>query len=252
MSDTSAVPAAVTCASCRAPMTALRLDGHYGVVVDLDLCHGCHGIWFDERESLRLTPGATLQLFQTIHDGSTVKRRTLVDRLQCPRCDLRLLPTHDRQRDTPFKYWRCGRRHGRFITFFDFLREKEFVRPLTAAQIAELRSQVRSVNCSNCGAPIDLQTASACGYCRTPLSMLDFAQVERMIAALSEAEARRVASERMAQVDPALPIALLRERLHVERLFSQADHKSDWGTWSPSGLVEAGIGAVVDLLRRRL
>ena len=81
----------------------------------------------------------------------------LATRLQCARCDLRLIDTHDRQRDTPFRYWRCGRRHGRFITFFDFLREKDFVRPLTPAQVAELRAQVRSVNCSNCGAPIDLQ-----------------------------------------------------------------------------------------------
>ncbi len=251
MSDPSPAPAALACASCRAPMTTLRLDGHYGTGVDLDLCQICHGIWFDERESLRLTPGATLRLFQTIHDGRGAKRRTLADRLQCPRCDLRLLPTHDRQRATPFRYWRCARAHGRFITFFDFLREKEFVRPLTAAQIAELRSQVRSVNCSNCGGPIDLQTASACSYCRTPLSMLDFVQVERMVAALGEAEAKRVAAERLGPVDPGLPLALLRERLHVERLFRQADHKADWGLWSPNGLVEAGIGAVVELLRRK-
>lgn len=142
-----------------------------------------------------------------------------------------MIDTQDRQRDTPFRYWRCGRRHGRFITFFDFLREKDFVRPLSPAQVAELRAQVRSVNCSNCGAPIDLQTSSACAYCRTALSMLDFTQVERMLTAL-------------------LPLALARERRHVEAFFSQIEQKPDWGSWSDSsGLVEAGVSAVVGLLR---
>lgn len=244
-------PPTSPCPSCRAPMASLRLDGHYGTTVDLDLCHRCHGLWFDERESLRLTPGATLRVFETIHDRRDAVRQPLADRLTCPRCDLRLLETHDRQRDTAFRYWRCGRRHGRFITFFDFLREKEFIRPLTQAQLADLRAQVRSVNCSNCGAPVDLQTSTACAYCRAALSMLDFAQVERLLADLSRAEARRVESARRAQVDPSLQLALLRERLQVESFFSRVENKPDWTSWSRTdGLVEAGIGAVVGLIRK--
>ncbi|HEY8536146.1 MAG TPA: zf-TFIIB domain-containing protein [Vicinamibacterales bacterium] len=243
----------VTCPSCRRSMTALSLDGHYGTRIELDLCAACHGIWFDERENLRLTPGATLQLFERIHDAERETRRALGERMQCPRCDMRLTLTHDRQRDTPFRYWRCPRRHGRFTTFFDFLREKDFIRPLSAAQIDELRTHVRSVNCSNCGAPIDLQVTSVCGYCRTPLSMLDFAQVERTIAALGEAEAKRAEAERKAQADPMLPLSLLRERLHVERLFGEAGYR--WGSnvsvWPASGLVEAGISALVGWLKRR-
>ena len=248
MSDAGSAPLA--CPSCRQPMAPLSLEGHYGARIELDLCGACHALWFDERENLRLTPGATLRLFERIGEADARARRTLADRLQCPRCDLRLLIAHDRQRETPFRYWRCARRHGRFITFFDFLREKEFVRPLTPAQIDELRTHVRSINCSNCGAPVDLQTASACGYCRTPLSMLDAVQVERTIAALGEAEAKRAAAERLAQVDPALPLSLLRERLHVERLFGQADYRSGLTGWSGTGLVEAGISALVGLLRR--
>lgn len=248
MANTPPLP----CPSCRQRMTALSLDGHYGARIELDLCGACQAIWFDERENLRLTPGATLQLFERIHEAGGQTRRALDERMHCPRCALRLVVAHDRQRDTPFRYWRCPRRHGRFTTFFDFLREKDFVRPLSPAQIDELRTQVRSVNCSNCGAPIDLQLASACGYCRTPLSMLDFHQVERTIAALGEAEAKRAAAEKMAQVDPSLPLSLLRERLHVERLFRETDYRSGLGVgvWPATGLVEAGISALVGLLRR--
>jgi hypothetical protein len=241
----------VACPSCRSEMAPVLLDAHYGATVQLDACHPCHGLWVDDRESLRLTPGSTLQLFELIHDRRADARRPLATRLQCARCELRLIDTHDRQRDTPFRYWRCGRRHGRFITFFDFLREKDFVRPLSPAQVAELRAQVRSVNCSNCGAPIDLRTSSACAYCRTALSMLDFTQVQRMLTTLRDAEEQRAEKAQKSTIGAALlPLALERERRHVEAFFSQIEQRPDWGSWSvSSGLVEAGVSAIVGLLR---
>ena len=244
--------ARATCPSCRAAMAPVLLDAHYGGTVQLDACHSCQALWADDRETLRLTPGATLQVFERIHERRDEPRAPLAARLQCPRCDLRLLETHDRQRDTAFRYWRCGRGHGRFITFFDFLREKEFVRPLSPAQLSELRSRVRSVNCSNCGAPIDLRQATACGYCHTALAMLDFQQVHRMLASLREAEDRRVEKARNASHDLALlPLALHRERRHVEAFFDQLAHAPDWGSWSAgSGLVEAGVSAVVSWLKK--
>jgi len=58
------------------------------------------------------------------------------------------------QRSTRFEYLRCPHDHGRLTTFFDFLKEKDFVRPPTPAQIAKLRDSIQVVNCSNCGAPI--------------------------------------------------------------------------------------------------
>jgi Zn-finger nucleic acid-binding protein len=243
--------ARLACPSCRTAMAPVLLDAHYGASVQLDACHACHGLWVDDRESLRLTPGSTLQLFELIHDLRAQQRRPLATHLHCARCDLRLIDTHDRQRDTPFRYWRCGRGHGRFITFFDFLREKDFVRPLTLAQVAELRAQVRSVNCSNCGAPIDLQTSSACAYCRTALSMLDFTQVQRMLTTLRDAEDRRAGKAQQASIGAALlPLALARERRHVEQFFNQIEQTPDWGGWSASsGLVEAGVSSIVALLR---
>ena len=109
--------------------------------------------------------------------------------LHCPRCHARLLLTHDRQRSTPFQYWRCDSGHGRLITFVDFLREKDFVRPLTPQQLEELRQSVQTINCSNCGAAINLVKDSVCGHCGSAVSMLDLQQMTRTIAHLQAAAA---------------------------------------------------------------
>jgi len=223
------------CPGCAATMTALTLDGHLGTKVDLDLCAACQVIWFDRLESLRLSPGATLSLFRTIGERKQTSPPPLGDPLKCPRCDLRLLLTNDRQRNTPFRYRRCAREHGRLITFFDFLREKDFVRPLSARQIAELRASVQTVNCSNCGAPIDLAQASACAHCSTPLSMLDLNQIEVMAAHL------RRADEASRTIDPMLPERMKREKQAVESLFAAL--RADEGGARPgsTGLVEMGL-----------
>ena len=81
-------------------MTALTLDGHLGATVDLDVCPACQVIWFDHLESLRLSPRGTLRLFQVIGERSQVSPSPLKQRMKCPRCDLRLLLTQDRQRNT--------------------------------------------------------------------------------------------------------------------------------------------------------
>jgi hypothetical protein len=106
------------------------------------------------------------------------------------------------------------------------------------------------VNCSNCGAPVDLAAATACGYCRTPLSMLDFGQVERMLTTLRDAERRHVEKDaQRAVLEATLPLALARERRQVEQFFARIEQKPEWA-WSSSGdLVEAGISAVVAVLR---
>jgi hypothetical protein len=178
------------CPSCLAATTSRTLDAHLGGQVDIDVCEACQVIWFDQRESLRLTPGATLTLFRLIGDQPRAAARPGAAPMKCPRCDTRLLLTHDRQRNTPFRYWRCPREHGRLTTFFDFLREKDFIRPLSPQQIADLRRSVASVNCANCGAPVDLAHASACGHCGTALSMLDLQQVGRLAEELREADQR--------------------------------------------------------------
>jgi hypothetical protein len=210
------------CPSCTSQMNAQTLDGHLGTSVQIDLCQTCQLFWFDHLESLRLAPAATLKLFQLIGEGKRASPRPVAAQLKCPRCDLRLLLTNDRQRNTPFRYWRCARDHGRLITWFDFLREKDFIRPLSAEQLDALRQNVQIVNCSNCGAPVDLVKTSACSHCGTPLSMLDLKQISAMAAQLSRA------------AEPP-------KGIDVDTLFEaiRAEHARD--KQSSSGLVEAGL-----------
>ena len=228
------------CPGCHAGMTTLTLDGHLGTRVELDLCAACQVIWFDHLESLRLSPGATLSLFRTIGERKQTSPPPLGDPLKCPRCDLRLLLTNDRQRNTPFRYRRCAREHGRLITFFDFLREKDFVRPLSAKQLAELRAAVQTVNCSNCGAPIDLARASACDHCSTPLSMLDLNQIDGMAAHL------RRADEASRTIDPMLPERMKREKAAVDSLFAALRADAGGGRPGSTGLVEMGLSLFTD------
>jgi hypothetical protein len=109
---------------------------------------------------------------------------------------------------------------------------------------------VRSVNCSNCGAPVDLAAATTCGYCRTPLSMLDFGQIERMLGSLRDAEQQRVEKEaQRATLAATLPLALARERRQVEQFFARIEQQPEWSWSASSDLVAGGIGAVVTLLR---
>ena len=65
------------------------------------------------------------------------------------------------QRNTRFEYLRCPNGHGRLTTFVEFLKEKDFIRPLSARQIAELRESLQTINCSSCGAAVDLAASTA-------------------------------------------------------------------------------------------
>ena len=93
--------------------------------------------------------------------------------IECPRCASGLVLTHDLQADTRFMYWLCPSEHGRFIGFLDFLREKKFIRTLSAQEIKDLKDKVQTVNCSNCGGAIDLMNDSVCPHCGSPISILD-------------------------------------------------------------------------------
>jgi DNA-directed RNA polymerase subunit RPC12/RpoP len=219
-------------------MAALTLENHTGGSIAIDLCEACQAFWFDAHESLQLSPGSTLRLFSRIGELSKGTKPTINPVLRCPRCQSHLVPTHDRQRDTPFEYWRCDHGHGRFITSFNFLREKNFIKPLSASELEELRRNVQTVNCSNCGAPIDVTHASVCPHCGSALSMIDMKQAQAVVNQLRDAAAPK-------PIDPALPLNLAKARREVEEVFAAFDKNDNW--WrdaSSSGLVEAGIAAI--------
>jgi len=226
-------------------MEVHMLDGRLGRSIEVDLCEPCQSLWFDGRENLQLTPGATLTLFRAI--GEHVRKPELHDGelVKCPHCKGRLRRTQDMQRNTRFTYFRCPNDHGRLTTFFDFLKEKDFVRPLTPQQIAELRKNVQVINCSNCGGPVDLARGSACAHCGSPLSMLDMDQAERLVAQLQAAD------NASKTIDPALPLALARARVQTEAAFKGLPGHDPWTNegWS-MGLIGAGFSELLRLLRR--
>jgi hypothetical protein len=160
------------CPNCAADMKVMRLDSRMGTPVKIDLCAACQAFWFDKYESLALSYLSALKLVTLINEAPSGKV-TLSPELRCPRCATSLLFTHDLQGNTRFSYWRCSMEHGRFIGFVDFLREKSFIHALTPEEKAELRRKIRFVNCRNCGAAIDLTTASVCPHCGSPVTMVD-------------------------------------------------------------------------------
>ncbi len=182
-------------------MQEQTFDGHAGRPVAIDVCLPCQSFWFDAHESVQLSPGGTLALFRLIGEHAGRRSFSNADVAKCPRCKARLRLTQDMQRATRFSYLKCPNDHGRLTTFFDFLREKDFIRPLTPEQLQELRQNVQTVNCSNCGAPVDVMRGAACGHCRSPLSMLDLKQAAALVEQLQRADTR----ERQ-PIDPALPL----------------------------------------------
>lgn len=226
------------CPNCATEMTERTFEGHFGTRVTIDLCEGCQAFWFDGRESLQLSPAATLQLFQAIGEQAARARQSISDGVKCPRCDARMKIVNDLQRTTRFQYRQCPQRHGRFITFFDFLREKNFIRPLTRQQIDELRRHLQAVNCSNCGASIDLAKGSLCSHCGSALSMLDMSQAQALLTQLKDADRTGT------PIDPALPMSLARARRDTEASFAAFERDQSWfDDVSSVGLVQAGLTA---------
>jgi Zn-finger nucleic acid-binding protein len=228
----------MVCPRCRAAMSQEVLAGHPGTSVTIDLCLPCQMFWFDTHESLQLSPAAVLKLFRIIGDQALAARPAITNEPLCPRCNIQLVLTHDLQRNTRFQYLRCPWDHGRLIAFVDFLREKDFIRPLSPQQIEELRQTVQTVNCSNCGAPIDLATHSECPHCRSPLSMLDLKRAGALVSELR-------ALEQPKPLDPALPLNLARARAEVDNAFASFQHGPGWTkNVEQNGLIEAGLSAL--------
>ena len=241
-------------------MNEAKLDARLDRSVAVDYCVPCQAFWFDGHESLALTPGATLALFQVIGSNATApsldfardalseSRRAewrVGDTAKCPRCNSRLVKTHDMQRATRFEYLRCPHGHGRLTSFYSFLREKDFIRPLTPQQIAELKQNVRTINCSNCGAPVDLTQRTDCSHCGSPLTMLNLQQAENLIAQLRDANQPHA-------IDPDLPLQLARARRDVEASFAAANRDVVWFQHAAAeGLVGTGLAALARWLSSR-
>ena len=217
-------------------MTDWTLGGRLGAQLLIDVCTPCQAFWFDQHRDLQLSPGSTLQLMKHIGEHSSSPKPSLAPVLSCPRCGDSLRLAHNMARNVHFVYWLCPSQHGHFMGFFEFLKEKNFIHPLTPAEIQHLRESVQTVHCANCGASIDLQTNSSCPFCHSPVSMLDLKEQQRMLAELQAAAVPQ-------PVDPTLPLKLALAKEQTSVLFQ--DHDAQWWQDAQSGdLVQAGLNAV--------
>ena len=162
------------CPNCYKSMTTQTVEAHFiARPVDIDACTPCRLFWFDQWESTTLAPRSVLNLFQYIGSATRETPTPLASRFNCTRCQSVLDFTRDLQRTTTFTYWRCSFGHGRLISFHQFLREKNFIRTPSPAELVRLRQTVKQISCSQCGGPIDLDKDSACSHCGAPIGLVD-------------------------------------------------------------------------------
>lgn len=181
----------MTCPNCSAGMDHMVLSGVYGRDVEVDLCYACHLLWLDKRESLQLSPRGTLDLFGALNEHRDDSRHALDKGNRCPRCERRLSLRQDIGKAGRFTYYACPENDGRLTPFSEFLKEKEFVRSLAPAEQAKLRAEIKSVQCSGCGAPVDLANGFQCEHCGSPITVLDPDAVEDTLRRLHDADRRR-------------------------------------------------------------
>jgi hypothetical protein len=222
-------------------MTSLDLDRKPDGKETIDLCGECQALWFDAFESTQLTPGGTLELFRVIHQTTPGTRHALPTKLPCPRCETLLDFTQDLLRTTRFAYYRCRYGHGRFTPFFQFLREKNFVRALDSAELARLKETVRTIRCASCGAPVDIERSTACAYCHAPIMALDPDAVEKTLRELTVSEQKRMTPDPDKIGDGIVALARLESEMERARRQDRAEIGID--------LVGVGFSALATFLK---
>ncbi|WP_457392129.1 TFIIB-type zinc ribbon-containing protein [Roseateles sp. P5_E1] len=226
-------PSSRPCPSCNDAMQVHELPGQYDSRVEIDFCFGCQGIWFDSMENLKLAPAAVATMFKEMHRHRDAPHTPLAGRLRCPQCRGGLAQGFDVVRSGRYITHRCDNRHGRFSSFSSFMIEKGFVRQLTKPEIADIAKKVGVINCSNCGAPVDLRREDSCSHCRSALSLLDPEAVEKALQNYAKAP---FAHDAPATAVADALVAMARERSRTERL----------DVW-PADARLTGAGLAVDL-----
>lgn len=175
-------------------MAATLFRTHVDMPLEVDICWSCHLIWFDNLESVSMSPQSVIDMFARIHSHRHEPRRLVSLTGDCPVCRDKLLQSFDVSRGGKFQYRRCPNSHGRLITFVQFLREKQFIRALSPAERRTLSAQVKQIRCSSCGAGVDVEHHAACSHCGAPVAVLDELAVTKALEALEARAVRRTSS----------------------------------------------------------
>src|SRR5205823_4731720 len=174
----------------------------------------------------------------SVHRPRRARNPYAVDPVRLPHLFGAARLTHDVQRTTRFTYWQCRHDHGQLITFHHFLREKNFIRAPSPAELAKLRATVCQIACSQCGAPIDLANASACTHCGAPIALIDPDSVAKALHDLAAGASSPTPSD---------PDAM-RNRLseaQIDAIFDLAQTRRDDKNHDIVAVGAAAIGALI-------
>ncbi len=208
----------VDCPNCHAPMQSrdAAVNAAVAHTVPIGSCGACNLFWFPDGAILRLTPQTVLDLFQLIGIAGAADV-SLQGGYTCPDCRHTLQYTHDLARTMHFTYWRCPDDHGQLITFGQFLAEKNMIRPPSPDELEKLRATVRQINCSQCGAPIDLMHDSACPHCGAAVALIDPEGVAKAVRELTTG-ATAMTTQSQATAQTAISNAQLDALFDLERM----------------------------------
>jgi len=192
--------ARLACPRCRGPMAALVLSSHTGRSVTVDHCGPCRQIWFEQFESVALDARGWIRLLRQLEAGAAQplggqpEPADVGTALACPECHAALKPVSNQSRFGRFTALECPQHHGHLHGQAGVLAERGLVRPLGAQERKALQEERQRITCFNCGAPADGRD-ERCGYCRSPLVVIDLPRLMHSLKA-------RVVNEGLA---PAVP-----------------------------------------------
>jgi Zn-finger nucleic acid-binding protein len=172
--------AGLECGNCGAPMRALRLAGHYGREVEVDLCAACHLVWFDPVESARLAGPGLLALIGEMAAAQALPHLPARPDLRCPRCRGALHEVHNRTRFGRSRQLECAAGHGAWQTFGQYLAEKGLLRPMSSADRARALRHDGSLACVNCGGAVGAQD-EVCPWCGSVPALVDVARLAQAL-----------------------------------------------------------------------
>lgn len=167
---------ALVCGNCRVPMARFALPDHYGRNVELDLCAGCHLVWFDLTETARLSGTALLELIGRMAASQSLPHEVLRKEAGCARCMGSLKTVHNRSRWGESLQLECVAGHGAYQSFAQFLQEKGLLRPMSSLDRARLLKERGGIDCVNCGAAIGADD-ECCRHCHSVASLLDIGRL---------------------------------------------------------------------------
>lgn len=158
----------------------LRLAGHYGKTVEIDLCQPCHLVWFDVVESAHLSGPGLLDLIGAMAQAQTLAHTPLRPDLSCPRCRSAVRTVHNRTRWGPSLQLECVQRHGAWQTFAQFLSEKGLLRPMSSADRERALQRDGVLHCVNCGGQVGAAD-KVCRWCASVPALVDVARLARAL-----------------------------------------------------------------------